>query len=200
MLLAALGALSCGAARQQTPQFAPDAAAPIPETVAPATPLSAPDFLIGPDDVLQIVFWRDKDMTGDYAVRPDGMITLPLLNDIQAAGLAPEQLRARITEAAKRWLEEPIVTVIVKTINSRKVFITGSVERPGTYPLTTRTTVLQLIATAGGLKEYAKRNEIRVLRSIGGRDVGFKFDYDKVVKGFPNRNLELRPSDTVVVP
>jgi polysaccharide biosynthesis/export protein len=159
------------------------------------------DYVIGPDDVLQVLFWHEKEMSGEVIVRPDGRISIPLLNDVAAAGLTPEQLRARIVELAAKFLEDPTATVVVKEINSRKVFITGSVEKPGTYPLTGRTTVLQLIATAGGLKEYAKRGDITVLRTVGGREQRLPFDYDHVVQGKTVRqNVELRPGDTVVIP
>src|SRR6185295_11169335 len=114
-----------------------------------------PDYVIGADDLLSVVFWRDKDMSSEVAVRPDGKISLPLLNDIQAAGLTPSQLRDRLTEDAKRYLEDPNVTIVVRQINSRRVFVTGEVAKPGPYPLIGPTTVLQILATAGGLKEYA---------------------------------------------
>jgi polysaccharide export outer membrane protein len=140
-------------------------------------------------------------MSGEVIVRPDGRISIPLLNDVAAAGLTPEQLRVRIVEQAAKYLEDPTATVVVKQINSRKVFITGSVEKPGTYPLTGRTTVLQLIATSGGLKEYAKRDDITILRTQEGREQRFPFDYDRVVSGKAvKQNLELKPGDTVVVP
>src|SRR5437667_2537317 len=118
------------------------------------------EYVIGPNDTLSVLFWRDKDMSADVVVRPDGNITLPLLNDIQAAGLTPEQLRERILVEARRYIEDPSPTVVVKEINSRRVFITGLVEKPGTYPIAGPTTVLQLIAIAGGLKEYADGNNI----------------------------------------
>jgi polysaccharide biosynthesis/export protein len=159
------------------------------------------DYVIGPDDVLQVMFWHEKEMSGEVIVRPDGRISIPLLNDVAAAGLTPEQLRVRIVEQAAKYLEDPTATVVVKQINSRKVFITGSVEKPGTYPLTGRTTVLQLIATSGGLKEYAKRDDITILRTQEGREQRFPFDYDRVVSGKAvKQNLELKPGDTVVVP
>jgi polysaccharide biosynthesis/export protein len=159
------------------------------------------DYVIGPDDVLQVLFWHEKEMSGEVIVRPDGRISIPLLNDVAAAGLTPDQLRARIVELAAKYLEDPTATVVVKEINSRKVFITGSVEKPGTYPLTGRTTVLQLIATAGGLKEYAKRGDITVLRTVAGREQRLPFDYDRVVEGKTVRqNVELKPGDTVVIP
>ena len=171
--------------------------------LATATAQEAPapaGYVIGADDVLQVLFWRDKEMSGEFTVRPDGKISIPLLNDVQASGLTPEQLRARVVEQAAKYLEDPTATVVVKQINSRRVFITGSVEKPGSYHLTSRTTVLQLIATAGGLKEYAKRDEIKILRTEV-RELRLPFDYDRVVSGKNLRqNIELKPGDTIVVP
>ena len=189
------------------------AGTPAPQTAAPARPaVAAPpvipagiqppgDYTIGPDDVLGIVFWREKDMTTDVTVRPDGNITLPLINEIAAAGLRPEQLRAAITQEAVKFIEDPSVTVIVKKINSRKVYITGMVEKPGTYDLIAPTTVIQFIAIAGGLKEFAHRKDIVIMRNEGGKSVTYPFDYEAIVKRTkPDQNILLKPGDTVVVP
>src|SRR6516162_2692629 len=113
--------------------------------------------------VLSIVFWRDKEMTTQVTVRPDGNISLPLLNDIRAAGLTPADLRERIVAESKRYFENPNVTVVVHQINSRKVFITGQIVKPGAYALTAPTTVLQLISMAGGLKEFADSRRITIV-------------------------------------
>jgi polysaccharide export outer membrane protein len=173
-------------------------------TQAPAIPPGVappPDYVIGPDDILTIVFWRDKDMSGDVIVRPDGKVSLPLINEVQAAGLTPEQLRVSVTEMAGKLIEEPSVTIVVRAINSRKVFITGNVSKPGPYPLVSPTTVLQLIATAGGLLEYADDKNIRVMRTENGRPVSVKFNYKDVIKGKKlQQNVLLRPGDTVIVP
>ena len=174
---------------------------PVTTPVIPASVATSPDYVIGPDDVLGIIFWREQDLSSDVAVRPDGKISLPLLNEVQAAGLTPEQLRANLTQAANRFVEEPAVTVIVKAINSRKVFITGQVSKPGPYSLTGPTTVLQLIAMAGGVAEYAKSDRIVVMRTENGRTVSHKFNYKQVTEGknLP-QNIELKPGDTIVVP
>jgi polysaccharide biosynthesis/export protein len=170
------------------------AAAPV------GVPLS-PDYVIGPEDVLGVYVWKEADVSGDVTVRPDGKISIPLLNDIHAAGLTPEQLRQRITEAAKKFLEEPTVTVVVRAINSRKVFVTGQVAKGGPYPLTGPTTVLQLLAQAGGVLEWAAVDRIVVLRNENGRPVSFQFNYKEVSR---RKNLEqnilLKPGDTVIVP
>lgn len=170
---------------------------------APPFPIVQPpsDYTIGPDDVLTIAFWGEKDMSGDVVVRPDGKITLPLINDVVAAGLSPNQLRERVATLAEKYLQNVQATVIVKEINSRRMFITGQVEKPGAYPLTTRTTVMQLIALAGGLKEFAKSNKIVVMRNVSGREVHLAFDYREVVEGKNvSQNVEMKPGDTVVVP
>jgi len=178
------------------------AAAPRAAGLGPVAAITLPpEFVIGPNDTLSVLFWRDKDMSADVVVRPDGNITLPLLNDIQAAGLTPDQLRERILVEARRYIEDPSPTVVVKEINSRKMFITGMVEKPGPYPITGPTTVLQLIAIAGGLKEFADGKNILVMRNDGGRQVAYNFDYKELLKGKNLRqNIELKPGDTVVVP
>ena len=187
------------------PQGKPAASSPgAPPAVAAAAAAGvAPpaDYLIGPDDVLAVVYWREKDLSADVVVRPDGMISLPLLNDVRAQGLTPEQLRVALTTAASKFVEEPTVTVVVKTINSRKVFVTGQVAKPGPYPLNGSATVMQLLATAGGLSEYAKKSKISILRTESGKSVALPFNYEEVTAGKRlQQNVELRPGDTIVVP
>ena len=158
-------------------------------------------YVVGPEDVIGVIFWRDTEMSGDVTVRPDGMITLQLLGDLKAAGLSPDQLRDMIKKAASKLIEDPSVTVVVKTINSRKVFITGQVATPGEFPLVAPRTVMQLIALAGGLTEYADSKNIRIVRMEGDRTVSFKFNYKDVSKGSKlEQNIQLKPGDTVIVP
>jgi polysaccharide export outer membrane protein len=190
---AAQGAVAGAPRPQDTPRPGAAAAADIPRR--------ANDYVIGAEDVLTIVFWREKDLTGDVTVRSDGKISLPLLNDIQAAGLTPEQLRDRVTVEARRYFEDPTATVVVKQSNSRRVFITGKVQKPGPYPLTSATTVLQLIAIAGGLRDFSNASEIVIMRTENGRALTLPFNYNDVVKRKAVRqNIELKPGDTVVVP
>ena len=167
-----------------------------------ATALTLPTgYVIGPSDVLSVVFWRDKDMSADVTVRPDGNISLPLLNDIPAAGLTPDQLRSKLVDAASKYIEDPNATVLVKEIHSRNVFITGNVAKPATYPLNGDMTVLQLIAIAGGLQEYADAKNIVVIRAENGRTQYHKFNYKDVVRQKNvAQNIMLKPGDTVVVP
>lgn len=171
-----------------------------PAPAARAVPAAAPaGYVIGPDDRLSIVFWRDEELSAEVMVRPDGRISLPLLNDVDAAGLTPEQLRDRLAAEAARFIKEPPpATVVVLQINSRRVFITGQVEKPGAYPLNGETTVLQLIATAGGLREFVGGKDVVIVRE---GNVRLEFNYQDVVKGKNlHQNIPLRPGDTVIVP
>jgi polysaccharide export outer membrane protein len=159
------------------------------------------DFVIGPEDVLGILFWREKEISGDVTVRPDGVITLALIGEVRAAGKTPTALAAEITTLAGRYLTEPNVTVTVRQINSRKVYITGEVNAPGAYPLTGPRTIMQAIALAQGVLEYARLDEIVVLRDVGGQMRSYRFNYEDVSKGRKlDQNFELQPGDTIVVP
>ena len=168
---------------------------------APAGVALPPGYVIGTEDVLSIVFWRDKELSADVVVRPDGKISLPLLNDLPAAGYTPDQLRSQIEQAAKKYIDDPNATVIVKAVNSRKVHIIGNVGKAGTYPLAGDMTVLQCIALAGGLQEYADAKSIKIMRKEDGQDRTFKFNYKDVVKGKNlQQNIALKPGDTIIVP
>jgi polysaccharide export outer membrane protein len=179
--------------RAGNPVPEPGSAAVMPGADAPA------DFVIGPEDVLSIVFWRDKDMSTQVKVRPDGKISLPLLDEVQAAGLTPAALRAQLLEESKRFFGNPTVTVVVTEINSRKVFITGQVVKPGPYVIVAPTTVLQLISMAGGLKDFADSKNIMIVRNTNGQTSSYPFNYKEIRKNL-SQNLELKPGDTVVVP
>lgn len=185
-------------AAQQAPARSASAATTV---TAGQTVDAGADYVIGPDDLLSIVIWRDQQLSGDVLVRPDGKISLPLIDEIQAAGLTPRQLRDRIVTEARRFVSEPIATVTVRQVNSRKVYITGLVAKPGQYPLAAGMTVLQLIATAGGLLDYAKANDIRVVRTDeAGQRAILRFDYEQATKDkSPTQHVELKPGDTVVV-
>ncbi len=195
------------ASQAQPPKQAPPAtkpAAPRATVTAMAVPgvPTEPGFTIGPEDVLGVLFWRDTDMSGDVTVRPDGMITLPLIRDVKAAGLTPTELADRIQTAVREYVTDASVTVVVRQMNSRKAFITGEVARPGAYPLgSSSMTVMQLIAVAGGLTEFAQPKKISVMRIEEGKTTTFAFDYKSVASGkTPGQNLVLKPGDTVVVP
>ena len=175
--------------------------APKPPVAVPPGVIVPADYVIGPEDILTIVFWREKDLSSDVIVRPDGRISLPVLQDVEAAGLTPEQLRDSLTKIAERYVEDPNVTVVVKEINSRRVFITGQVAKPGPYNITSPMTVVQLIAFAGGLLEYAKEEDIAIMRIEKDEAVSYRFNYDEV-KHRKNlkQNIQLKPGDTVIVP
>jgi polysaccharide export outer membrane protein len=198
VVMIANGAPIAAQAQQPTSTGTPAAPAVATDSAGVTPP---PDYVIGPEDQLSIVFYHDKEMSADVVVRPDGKISLPLLNDVQASGLTPDQLRQGIITSAKRLVQDPNATVVVRQINSRKVFITGAVERPGSYPLIGPATVLQLIATAGGIKEYADAKKILIIRNEGGKQVTFNFNYKDVVsQKNMAQNILLRPGDTIVVP
>lgn len=196
-------------AAQPAPQV-PTTSQPVPSApsagqVAAPAPVQAQGvdstYVVGPDDVLSILYWRDKESSADVIVRPDGKITLPLLNDIVAAGLTPDQLRATIQKAAEQYYQDPNVSVVVKQVNSRRVYVTGSVNKPGPYLLTSRTTVLQMLAQAGGLGDFAKKDKIAVLRTENGQTQRYPFNYKQVIEGKNlDQNIELRPGDTIIVP
>jgi polysaccharide export outer membrane protein len=208
-LAAVVAAVPALAAAQTTAKQPPPTAArpPAPATAKPGPPAPTPgiaapaDYVIGPDDALDIVVWRDKDMSASVQVRPDGKISLPLVNDIQAAGLTPDQLRETVKAAVARFVTDPSVTIVVRQINSRKVYVTGSVNKPGPYPLSDTMTVLQMLALAGGLSEYANGKEILVMRTERGQTQSFKFNYKDVSRGKNlQQNIVLKPGDTIVVP
>jgi polysaccharide export outer membrane protein len=166
----------------------------------PATVPSA-DYRIGAQDVLTISVWKEPEITRTVPVRPDGKISLPLLNDVQAAGLTPMELAANITSGLKKFIADPQVTVIVTEINSRHFYVLGEVGRPGAYPLLPGMTVLQALSGAGGFSQWANLNEIYVLRDEGGKQVRYPFKYKDVLRGKrTEQNIELKPGDTIVVP
>jgi polysaccharide export outer membrane protein len=159
------------------------------------------DYVIGPDDMLDVSVWKEQELSRTLQVRPDGKISLPLINDVQAAGLTPEQLTQSIGEKLKKFLTAPRVTVIVTQINSQRVYVMGEVQRPGTYPILPGMTVLQAISSAGGLTQYANMKKILVLRTDHQAQNKIAFNYKDVVDGrHPEQNIPVKPGDTVVVP
>jgi polysaccharide biosynthesis/export protein len=159
------------------------------------------EYHIGVEDELQISVWREAELSMAVQVRPDGMITLPLINDVAVVGLTTKGLQALLTEKLKPFVNEPQVTVIVRNIRSRKVYLTGQVGKPGPYPLNGRKTVLQLITEAGGLAQFAKGGSIYVVRTVDGKPAHLKFNYKKALAGKSDSgDIELLPGDMVVVP
>jgi polysaccharide biosynthesis/export protein len=167
--------------------------------VAPDSATSS-DYIIGADDTLHITVWKEPDLSEILPVRPDGKISMPLLNDIPAAGLTPLQLRDSITEKLKKYIADPRVTVVVTAMNSRRVFVTGEVVRSGPMALLPHMTVLQALAEAG-FNQFANLKAIYLLRTENGKQVKHPFNYKEVVKGnHPEQNVVLQPGDTIVVP
>jgi polysaccharide biosynthesis/export protein len=167
---------------------------------ASASPVDA-DYKIGPQDVLRIDVWKEPDISRVIPVRPDGKISVPLLNDVQASGLTAMELAASLRESLSKYLTNPQVTVTVNEINSRRVYITGEVLHPGTFPLLPNMTVLQALSGAGGFTQFAKPKNIYVLRTEVGKQVKHPFNYKEVVKGnLADQNIFLLPGDVIVVP
>ena len=162
---------------------------------------AAGSYTLGAGDVLDVRFWGFEDLSAVAVVRPDGFISLPLLNDVEALGKTPGELADRVTSLASAYVEAPAVTVIVREIHSRQVYITGEVATPGRYELGRTTTVLQLIALAGGLTEFADTDRIVVIRQTASGPENFRFDYRKVARLEDlSGNIALLPGDTVIVP
>jgi polysaccharide biosynthesis/export protein len=164
-------------------------------------PASDPDYKIGSLDVLRIDVWKEMEISRVVPVRPDGKISLPLLNDLQAAGLTTVQLSKVIAEGLKEYITNPQVTVTVSEINSRRVYITGEVTHPGALSLLPHMTVLQALSSTGGFTLFAKIKDIYVLRNENGKKVQHPFNYKDVVKGkAQDQDIELQPGDVIVVP
>jgi polysaccharide export outer membrane protein len=160
-----------------------------------------PNYVIGPQDVLDISVWKEPELTRAVPVRPDGKISMPLLNDVQAAGRTPLQLTADITAGLRKFVTDPQVTVIVSTINSQRVFILGEVNRAGAYPLLPNMTVLQALSSAGGLTIYANLKKIYLLRVEEGKQVKHPFNYKDVLAGkAADQNIVVKAGDTIIVP
>jgi polysaccharide export outer membrane protein len=164
---------------------------------APAVP---PDYVIGADDTLHVTVWKEPEMSATLPVRPDGKISLPLLDDVQAAGMTPMQLAASIKEKLKKYIADPRVTVVVTAMNSQRIFVAGEVNHPGAMALLPHMTMLQALSSAG-FTQFANVKGIYLLRTENGQQTKTPFNYKDVVKGnHPEQNIMLKPGDTIVVP
>jgi polysaccharide export outer membrane protein len=171
-----------------------------PAEAAPGAQGTSDDYVIGADDTLRISVWKEPDLTETLPVRPDGKISMPLLNDIPAAGLTPLQLKDSITEKLKKFVADPRVTVVVTAMNSRRIFVTGEVAHTGPMTLLPHMTMLQALAQAG-FTQFANLKTIYLLRTENGKQEKYPFNYKDVIKGnHPEQNIALKPGDTVVVP
>jgi len=158
-------------------------------------------YVVGDSDILHVNVWKEPEVSQTVVVRTDGNISLPLINEVKVSGLTPLQIQDLVAERLKGFLNNPQVTVTVAEIRSKRAFITGEIARPGTYSLNAQTTVLQLIAQAGGFTPFAKKDSIVVLRTEEGKQMRLKFKYKEVVQGKKTeQNIALHPGDTVVVP
>jgi polysaccharide biosynthesis/export protein len=166
---------------------------------APAAATTDASYRIGPQDVLRIDVWKELEISRSVPVRPDGKISLPLLNDVQAAGLTAMELANNITEGLKKYIAVPQVTVTVTEINSRRVYVTGEVTRPGAYPLLPNMTALQALTSAGGFTQFSNTKKIYVLRNENGKQTKHPFNYKAVVDGKMD-DIPLQSGDTIVVP
>jgi polysaccharide export outer membrane protein len=169
-------------------------------TTRPAGEASA-DYIIGPEDVLGVSVWREPELTAKVAVRPDGKIDLPLVNDIKASGLTTNQLREVITESIKRYVPDPTVSVLLLELHSQTVSIVGSVPKPGIYNIGGPMTVMELVARAGGFQEFAKVKDVQIVRQVGARAYRYFFNYKEYTEGRNfQQNIALQNGDVVVVP
>lgn len=219
VLLLAMGSYSSPALAQSQDSKSSTAPSNVPApaqsstAAAPAQPQANPDpvvdptsikpapagYRIGVDDSLYISVWREPDLSTQVMVRPDGVITLPLINDVKVVGLSPEELKNLLTDKLKAFVNEPQVTVVVRDIRSRKVFLVGQVGHPGSFIMSGDMGVLELLAQAGGLSQFAKSESIYVLRSDNGRQSKIPFKYKRVIDG-KMQDVKLQPGDMVVVP
>jgi polysaccharide biosynthesis/export protein len=169
--------------------------------VPESTPAIDPDaYRIGLADQLMISVWKEPELSMTVVVRPDGMITLPLVNDVHVVGLKPVELQQVLTDKLKPFLTEPQVTVIVQGIRSRKVYLVGNVSKQGSYPLDGGQTVMQLLAASGGVGPFAKADSIYILRTENNKQVRIPFQYKKALKGKAKEDILLQPGDVIVVP
>ena len=201
ILLVGFGTLLNGfsALAQNSAPTTNNGGAAAPDVKAPQSQVG-PSYVIGPDDTLYISVWKEPDLTNTLPVRADGMISMPLLNDVQASSLTPMQLAASITEKLKKYVSDPHVTVVVTQMNSQRVYVTGEVLHSGAMNLTPDMTVLQALATAG-FSQFANTKGIYVLRTENGQQKKYPVNYKRLIKGeAAQQNITLKPGDTIVVP
>src|SRR5260370_21145209 len=223
MLVLAMPVAGKAQATQKTPQTpqqtgAPAPAATPPKSTAPATtgpavgnsvsfansanyagPMDASRYIIGPEDSLQVTVWKEPTLSGNFPVRPDGMISLVLVGDLPAAGLTPMALSNDITQRLKKYIQDPVVTVAVLGVNSQRIFLVGEVGKVGPVMFTPGITPLQAIVSAGGLSQFANSKRIYILRMVAGKQQKIPFNYKQALKG-ENTGMTLLPGDTIVVP
>jgi polysaccharide biosynthesis/export protein len=199
-LVAAVFCLAPFVAHAVTAQSEPSTTPEKSSSPMPAAGASS-SYVIQPGDVLDIQVWKEPEVSKQVPVRPDGKISLPLVNDVQASGLTAGVLTGDLTQRLKKFISDPQVTVMVTQINSQRFYVMGEVTRGGTYPLMAGMTVLQGLSGAGGFTPFANPKKIYILRDEGGKQVKYPFNYKEVVKGKnEDENILLKPGDTIVVP
>jgi polysaccharide export outer membrane protein len=189
-------------AQDKIPAAQDTAKSPAPTATAPALPaLVVPDsYVIGESDVVMVTVFKEPTLSSSLLVRSDGMISLPLLGDVKAAGKTPLQLADEVTAKLKKFIQDPNVTIILNQMNSKKVYLIGEVGRTGPMELTPGMTLLQAIATAGGISEYANAKKMYILRTEDGKQKKIPLQYKQALRGDSSLNLTLNPGDTIVVP
>lgn len=176
------------------PQDANKEKADHPDLGAPVDPNT---FILGPEDIIQVRVWREPDVSGEFAIRPDGKITMPLIGEVVAGGMTPKQLTAHVREKLTKFINTPEVFIIVREVRSKKYLVSGEVNRPGSYPLVTPTTIVEAIVNAGGFREFANRKKIIIMR---GKE-RIKFNYVDVIKGKGDGlDMKVEPDDHIYVP
>jgi polysaccharide biosynthesis/export protein len=195
-MLQAAAASSPANTQQAVP---PSAAVSAPSAPATGGPLDPNSYVIGAEDSLQVTVWKEPTLSGTFPVRPDGMISLVLVGDLRAAGLTPMALSSDISQRLKKYIQDPVVTVVVLGVNSQRIFTVGEVNKVGPIMLTPGMSPLQAIIAAGGLTQFANSKHIYILRTVSGKQQKLPFNYKTALKG-DNQGVSLQPGDTIVVP
>ena len=189
--------LSCSA-QSKGPATPP---APAATPAHPAASASAKDtYIIGGSDVLSITVWKQPSLSGSLLVRPDGMVSLPLVGDVQAAGLTPPQLAHEVTARLMKYIQDPNVSVVVTAIHSKMIYMIGEVAKTGPVEMTPDMTLLEAISSAGGLTEFANKKKMYLLRDVGGKRQKIRLHYKEALEGNQTYDLPLEAGDTIVVP
>ena len=185
------------------PSSQPRAEQPVPQQADKTSLIVTENYIIGPEDVLEITVWRNTDLSKVVTVRPDGKVSLPLIGDVEAVGKSAGQLAELIANRLKEYKENPQVSIVVQQVNSYAIYVMGEIAKPGKFPLKSRTTLLQAITLAGGFTANAARNKLVVFRfgDKGQKDIKIKASYDDIIlRDSSPQNVELKPGDTIVVP
>jgi polysaccharide export outer membrane protein len=195
-----VSSLFCHAQNKEAAGKPAQVAAPALATPAPAAGTATDSYVIGASDVLTVTVWKEPTLSGSLLVRPDGMISLPLLGDIQASGMTPLQLADQIEAKLKKFMQDPKVSVVLTQIRSKIIYLLGEVEKKGPVEMTPGMTLLEAISSAGGLTEFANSKKIYILRDEAGKHQKIPVHYKEALKGDSTLDQVLKPGDTIVVP